>query len=285
MTDRDMTPEDWQRLYSQRYGLELTGTQTSDSRLAPVQTIVNRRTHRRYRDQPIDDAIFELLKCAAQSAPSKSDLQQYSVIEVNNAEIREAIAALMPKMPWVGTAPRLLVFCGDLRRNRRLTAFRGYEYASDNADSFLNAAVDASIAMTSMINAAESIGLGCCPISVIRDHLETVTTLLDIPTGVFPVAGLTIGWPADNGHASMRLPPALVFHRDRYDDSQLEDEIEAHDARRHERFAIAPDRQRNADRYGVQETCRWSDNVARQLSVAERVQFRAWLAAMDISLD
>ena len=36
-------------------------------------------------------------------------------------------------------------------------------------------------------------GLGCCPISVVRNHVEKLSELLELPAGVFPVAGLTVG--------------------------------------------------------------------------------------------
>ena len=57
-------------------------------------------------------------------------------------------------------APLLLVFCGDLRRARLVCELRGHAYAQNTRDSFLNAAVDATLAMQAMILAAEAAGLG-----------------------------------------------------------------------------------------------------------------------------
>jgi len=227
----------------------------------------------------------KLLLMAAQSAPAKSDLQQYSIIQIVDASLRSQIGELIPSMPWVATAPVLFVFCGDIRRNRRIAELRGRRHVNDNVDTFMNAAVDAGIAMATLISAAERIGLGCCPISVIRNHIETIADLLGIPDGVFPIAGLTIGWPRDRGYMSMRLPPDVVVHQDRYDDSRLEVELAQYDDRRHTRFPITDDKQRYLDRYGVQDNCRWSDNVARQLSVPERNEFRQWLLKQRINLD
>ena len=44
------------------------------------------------------------------------------------------------------------------------------------------AALDAGIAMTSLILAAEAYGLGCCPISAIRNEAAKISDLLGLPT-------------------------------------------------------------------------------------------------------
>ena len=82
----------------------------------------------------------------------------------------------------------------------------------------------------------------------------------------------------------MRLPPAVVVHRDQYDDTSMLEEVAAYGERRHEEAPIAPAKQRNTDRYGVSEKCLWSEQVARQLSVPERPDFRAFIEAQGLSL-
>ena len=69
------------------------------------------------------------------------------------------------------------------------------------------------------------------------------------------IAGLCVGWPAGKGFVSMRLPPALVAHTDRYCDDALEGELEAYDRRRHARAPLARDKQKNAQQYGTAEFC------------------------------
>ena len=68
-------------------------------------------------------------------------------------------------------------------------------HANNNLDTFLNTAVDCTLAMGQFIAAADAAGLGTCPISYVRSHIERVTPLLGLPAGVYPVAGLTVGWP------------------------------------------------------------------------------------------
>ncbi len=111
-----------------------------------------------------------------------------------------------------------------------------------------------------------------------------MTPLLGLPGGVFPVAGLTVGWPDGRRPTSMRLPPAVVVHRERYDDGALEREVRAYDARRHAREPVAQASQKNRDVYPPREGVGWSENTARQLSVPERFGFAAYLKTRGFDL-
>ena len=270
-------------LWRDRFGLDLG--EAGEPLPETVVGILGRRTTRHYLEKPVPEALLAALLACAQSAPTKSNLQQYAIIDVRDPALRGSVAALVPTMEWLASAPVFLVFLGDMRRNRRIAAWRGYAHRNDNVDTFMNAAVDAAVAMQSFILAAEAAGLGCCPISYIRNRLDDLAALLALPGGVFPVAGLTLGWPAEPGQVSPRLPPAVVVHRDRYDDAGLEAEVAAYDERAHARSPIPPEKQRHGETYGVLEKCTWSENVARQLSVPERGGFRAFLARQKIALE
>ena len=246
--------------------------------------ILSRRTIRRYRDEAVSEDLVRVLLACAQSAPAKSDLQQYSIVRITDAGIKARLAELATTR-WIATAPIMLVFCGDLRRVRRIATLRGKPYAQDTLDSFMNAAVDAGLALQSFIVAAEAAGLGCCPISQVRNKIDLVADLLGLPSGVFPVAGLTAGWPAEERAVTLRLPPAAVVHENRYDDRTLPGEIDAYDRRRHAAFPIPPARQVHNDLYGAAEFYGWSEHVARRLSRPEgRETLRAFLEAGGLAL-
>ena len=249
-----------------------------------ISGLLGRRVCRAFDDRELDDGLLNLLLACAQSAPTKSNLQQYSIIVVREKATQRAIADLIPSMPWIADAPVFLAFLGDVRRIRRLADLRGHNYANNNADTFMNAIVDAALAMQMFINAAESVGLGCCPISYVRNHIENYAAILELPDGVFPIAGLPVGWPARKGYVSMRLPQDVVVHQERYDDSSLDADVTAYDDRSHDRFPLPAGKQRYADKYGVLEKCTWSENVVRQLSVPERDGFATWLKLRGINL-
>jgi len=261
-------------------GVEVDAEQANGT----IKGLLGRNVCRAFTEQDIDEGLLNLLLACAQSAPTKSNLQQYSIVVVRDGATRKAVADLVPSMPWIADAPVFLAFLGDVRRIRRLAGMRGHDYANNNADTFMNAAVDAALAMQMFINAAESAGLGCCPISYVRNRIEDFGDLLSLPDGVFPICGLVVGWPARAGYVSMRLPPAVVVHRERYDDSNLEADVAAYDDRNHARFPLPAAKQRHTDKYGVLEKCTWSENVARQLSLPERAGFAAHLKSKGIDL-
>ena len=271
---------DTQALLNARYGNDLPGTEVPD----PIAPLIDRRVARRYTDQDIPDSLLTALLAAAQSAPAKSDLQQYSVVVMRDKPRIKQIADWIGTMDWIATAPVFLVWCGDMRRGQRLCALHDMPHVNNNMDTFLNTAVDCSLAMAQFITAADAVGLGTCPISYVRSHIERVSPLLGLPSGVYPVAGLAVGWPVFRRPVSMRLPQSIVVHTERYDDSDLETEVAAYDQRRHARDPVAPGSLKNNDVYPPRDGVGWSENVARQLSVPERFGFAAYLKTKGFDL-
>jgi FMN reductase [NAD(P)H] len=266
-----------------RFGLDMAlGEAAPDD--AALRRLLLRRTHRRYADRAVPDALVRLLLAAAFSASSKSDFQQASVLWLQDRERRGRLARLFPDMPWIGTAPVFLVFLGDARRLERIGALRGHAIDSGALEGFFNAAADAALALQTCVLAAETLGLGTCPISVLRNHIDEVGAILELPDKVFPVAGLCLGWPAQPGFVSMRLPLDATVHVDRYDDSRLPAAVEAYDRRRDARHSIK-DRQREPERFGTAEFYGWSEDKARQAMTPEGQGFAQWLKARGFTFD
>lgn len=245
-----------------------------------LAALLDRRVTRRYRRDDVPDPLLGTILAAAQSAPSKSDLQQYSIIVTRDPAKIGRVAEWIGTMPWIRDAPVLLLFCGDMRRGRRACERHGRAHANNNMDTFLNTAVDAALAMGMAIAAADAAGLGTCPISYVRNHIEKVGPLFRLPEGVHPVAGLTLGWPEARNETTPRLPPSVVVHREAYDDADLPRALAAYDALRPRQ------KPRHPEVHGpAPEGCTWSENAARQLAVPERFGFRAWLRLRGFALD
>lgn len=245
-----------------------------------LAALLDRRVTRRYRAEAVEDALLDTVLAAAQSAPSKSDLQQFSIIVTQDPVKIAKVADWIGTMPWIKDAPVLLLFCGDMRRGQRACERHGRTHANNNMDTFLNTAVDAALAMGMAIAAADAAGLGTCPISYVRSHIEKVAPLFGLPDGVYPVAGLTLGWPEARNEPTPRLPPSVVVHREAYDDAGLPTALAEYDALRPKQKPRYPDVHGPAP-----EGCTWSENSARQLSVPERFGFRTWLRLRGFALD
>ena len=95
--------------------------------------------------------------------------------------------------------------------------------------------------------------------------------LLELPEKVVPVAGMCVGWPAEQGALSPRLSLATTLHEERFAEGDLAGEIDAYDRRRAE---TRPYRnQRDVARFGRAEFYGWSEDKARQYAVPQRADF------------
>jgi nitroreductase/FMN reductase [NAD(P)H] len=251
--------------------------------LERVEPIVKHRAIRRYSLQALDPRLVRLICACALSAPSKSDLQQRDIVVVEDPAIRGEIAALIPDMPWIGQAPAFLVFLANGRRLPQIAERRGKPFPNDHFDLVFNAATDAAIALATALAAAEAMGLGTCPISVIRDHAARIGALLGLPERVIPFAGLCLGWPADEGRMSPRLPLAVTLHRDRFDERDVPAAIDAYDRRRE---TLAPYRaQRDTRLWGQAADYGWSEEKARHYAQPQRRDFGSYVRSRGFSTE
>jgi len=266
----------------QRFGVRVK-VDESLAGLDELSRIAAHRVHRRFLPRDVDADLLRLLCACALSAPSKSDLQQADILIVRENAKRQSIADLLPEMPWLREAPVFIVFLANGRRLTQLSQMRGKPFPNDHLDLFFNATVDAAIVMTTFIRAAEAAALGCCPISVIRDHAATIAELLKLPSKIVPVAGMCVGWPAEEGSITLRLPLAVTIHEDSFSDSNLAAAIDAYDRRREE---VRPYRnQRDPARFGRSNSYGWSEDKARQYAVPLRTDFGAFVRAQGFCLD
>jgi nitroreductase/FMN reductase [NAD(P)H] len=248
-----------------------------------LAAIAGHRSHRRWLDRAVPPELIRLLCACALSAPSKSDLQQADIVLLGGAAARDRIAAAIPDMPWIKVAPAFLVFLANGRRLPAIARLRGKPFPNDHLDLFFNAVADCALVLATFLRAADAVGLGCCPISAIRDHAAMMAELLALPDKVVPVAGLCVGWPAEAGRVTPRLPLSVTVHQDRYREDDLATHIDGYDRRR---AALRPyARQRLAARWGEAEFYGWSEDKARQYSEPLRADFGSFVRRQGFHLD
>jgi FMN reductase [NAD(P)H] len=249
--------------------------------------MARRGSCRRFAPRLVAPELVETLCGLALSAPTKSDLQQRDIVIVDEPATRARIDQLLSTGPlaqdWIPSAPALLVFCGNNRRQRQLHEWRGKPFANDHLDAFFNAAVDAGIALSAFVIAAEAAGLGCACISAIRNHAAEVSGLLGLPAHVFPIAGLGLGWPTRETYVSLRLPLSATVHRNRFSEAGIKDTVDAYDRRR---AAVQPIRaQRATAEFGTASFYGWSEDKVRQYARPERADWGAFVRGKGFRLD
>ncbi|MFT4268552.1 MAG: nitroreductase family protein [Xenophilus sp.] len=191
-----------------------------DLDLNPVlEALLSHRSVRAFLPDALPPNALETLVAAAQSAPSSSNLQTWSVIAVQSQARRERLAALTGPQPHLATAPLVLAWLADLSRIGRI-ARRGGRTAGglDYLDTFLMAAIDAALAAQNAVAAAASLGLGSVYVGALRNQPEAVAEVLGTPAHVFPVFGLVVGRPDPARPAAVkpRLPQSSVLHLEQY---------------------------------------------------------------------
>lgn len=214
-----------------RYGNDLP--EIGESWNGVLANLLSHRSVRAYRPDPVPARTVETLVAAAQSAPSSSNLQTWSVIVVEDQARKARLAEFAGGQKHIVEAPLFLVWLADLSRAERLA--KRFEHADEGLqflETFLVAVIDAALAAQNAVVAAESLGLGSVYIGAIRNKPRAVAEELGLPPNVAAAFGLCIGYPDATRPAQVkpRLPQDVVIHHERYSDAGDEAGIAAYDA-------------------------------------------------------
>ncbi|UOY93139.1 oxygen-insensitive NADPH nitroreductase [Ectobacillus sp. JY-23] len=183
-----------------------------------IETLLQHRSIRKYENRQLTEEQIQLLVASAQAASTSSYIQAYSIIGIKDAEKKKRLAELSGNQAYVETNGHFFVFCADLYRHDVLAEMeqQGVSASLESTEKFMVAVIDATLAAQNTAIAAESMGLGICYIGGLRNHLEEVTQLLNIPKCVIPLFGMTVGYPLEEGSVKPRLPFQHVYHEEAY---------------------------------------------------------------------
>lgn len=241
---------------------------------ATIDVIQSHRSIRAYKPDPISDETVELIVRAGQRASTSSNMQFTTVIAVKDAEKRARLAELCGNQEHIRQAPVFLAWCADRRRLDLACEMRGLTQNTDYLETFLVAAVDVGIFMQTATIAAESLGLGMCYIGAIRNNPREVIELLGLPHHLFPVSGMTLGWPNAEPMLRPRLGLDAVLHWDRYDESQLTEALEEYDQAMAATGIYGGRQVQTADGQVEMENYGWLEHSARRVATANRQEMR-----------
>lgn len=178
----------------------------------------SRRSIRRYTQQPVSAELLDRLLHDAERTQTMGNLQLYSVIITRSDEMKQKLAPAHFSQPMVTGAPVVLTFCADFRRTTLWAEQRNAHPGYDNLLSFINAATDALLYCQTFCNMAEAEGLGLCFLGTTVYCPESIIDTLQLPQLVFPVATITLGWPAEHPAQTDRLPLSAIVHQETYTD-------------------------------------------------------------------
>lgn len=239
---------------------------------------------RNYKTDPIPTEMVEAIVAAGQRSSTSSNLQMYSVVAVTDAAKRERLAELCGNQRHIRQAPIFMAWCADLSRLERICQWRGYQQVADYVENYTLAAVDVAILMQTAVIAAESLGLGMCYIGGIRNNPQEVINLLQLPRLVFPISGMTLGWPARPHPPRPKLPTRAILHWEAYDATGEEAAWREYDAAMiatdiyKGRQGAVPGQEGEMEEYG------WTEHSARRVSQVHRASLRQVLERQGFAL-
>lgn len=132
-----------------------------------MDVVPKRRSIRRYRADPVPDALVERLLEAARLAPSGGNRQPWHFVVVKNSEVRRSLG--LPN--WAAEAPVVIVVCTES-----------------------SLPTDAAIAFEHILLAAADTGLGTCWMGL-WGHGDLVKRALGIPDTVRVLGATPLGYP------------------------------------------------------------------------------------------
>lgn len=167
-----------------------------------IDTLLQRKSIRRYTDQQPSDEVLETVVRAGQQAPFAYQL--CSLLLSRHTEDNPFNA------PWY------FIVCVDAHRFEQIMAHRGWQMGSNDLSLLVIGMQDAALMAENMVTAAESLGMGSCFLGGIPYYARDIIQQFQLPPRVFPLVGLVMGYPASNPPTRPRYPLEFTLFEDRY---------------------------------------------------------------------
>ena len=170
-----------------------------------IDVMLQRKSVRKYKpDMPSDDVIHAIAR-AGQQAPFA--FQMGSLL----------LSKAREDHPF--KAPLLFIICVDSHKWELIMAERDWQMdVEDDALLLLLGLQDAALMAENMVIAAESLGMGSCFLGGMPFKSESLIEKFKLPKRVFPMVGLTMGYPAENPPPRPRYPLDFVLFEGQYPD-------------------------------------------------------------------
>jgi FMN reductase (NADPH) len=234
---------------------------------------------RQFTDQTISVEDERTILSTAQQSPTSSNLQAYSIITVRDQQVKAKIAELAGNQQHVIDCPLFLVFCADLFRLRKISERVGYPFYGEYTEAFIVATVDAALVASRALIAAQSLGMGGVMVGSVRNHIGEVSAMLGLPELVYPVMGMSLGYPKATPKIKPRLSLEAVCHAEKYRTDKIYDGIDEYDRRLRE-FGHLQGREVQPEKYpNFKGEYTWSEHTARRMASDTPVTLRPHMLA------
>jgi nitroreductase len=162
------------------------------------QTILKRRSIRKYTGQKIPPKLIENLLKAAMYAPSAMNNQAWQFVVVDERQNLNEILTVIPHAEMLKSSQAAILICGDLNLDKNV------DYLQQNC----------SAATQNLMLAAYGLGLGSCWIGVypVKEIISGLQNLFNLPEYVLPISLVSLGYQAEYPIAEERYKPEKVHY-------------------------------------------------------------------------
>lgn len=234
-----------------------------------LRLLTSRASCRDFSDKKIPQETINAVLNAGIHAPTGGNLQPYSIIKVENHDMRIRLAEFCGDQGFIAKAPVNLVFCIDWHRLERWASLEDAPFsATQSFRHFWISFQDTVICAQNICTAADAVGLGSCYIGTVLECLRELRELLELPNGVLPVVLLAIGYPRERPMPRRKLGADVVVHDEVYRDLDAEELLRAYE-NKYEGFALEATEERIAI---LEEVCKAVHGDEFAVECLERVR-------------
>jgi FMN reductase (NADPH) len=232
---------------------------------------------RKFTDRDISPEEERQIVTTAQRAATSSNLQAYSVLSIRDTATKRTFAELTGQQEHVAECPLFLLFCADLHRLSRISQQKGYPFFGEYTEIFIVATVDTTLVADRALMAAQALGMGGVMVGAIRNHAEEVASICKLPELVYPVMGMSLGYPANLPKRKPRLPVRAIWFQETYSDAGMDDAVAEYDRTMAE-TGYLKGREVQPEKYPqFAGEYSWSEHSARRLANTSPAALRAYL--------
>lgn len=164
-----------------------------------MEAIFSRRSVRQFTNERISAEKIEMILKAAMRAPSAGNEKPWEFIVVTQQEIKEKMAQSNPYAKMIEKASHAIVVCGDLNKQR-------FDY-----DFWVQ---DCSAATQNILLEATYLGIGTVWIGTypIKERVEDIQAILNLPESVVPLSVVALGYPAEKSEGIDTFNPERIHN-------------------------------------------------------------------------
>lgn len=194
-----------------------------------IQELFNRKSVRVFEEKEISKEEKEYILKAATMAPSAGNQQLYTILDITDQDLKDALVKTCDNQPFIAKAKMVLIFLADCKKWHDAFTSAGCKPRTPGVGDLMLAVTDATIAAQNAVVAAESMGIGSCYIGDIMENYEKQKELLHLPSHVFPACMLVFGYPTPDQKERQkpkRVELSHIVHENHYrsmDSSELKD--------------------------------------------------------------